>query len=165
MRPSTSAGSKTPAASERLPRLGAGLLKAAQGLADGVEHEEEQPGHVLVHEEGAVMGAVAPAPGVVEAFQKSGDLLEVLESRELFFLDFVSFFVGHACYQSILLSLAQGAKWVICKIFLTAKANGVPNRIGTPDHILCFRHQLWPGEAAGCDYLRGLPSHRPAINA
>jgi hypothetical protein len=31
--------------------------------------------------------------------------------------------VGHAHYQSILLSLAQGVKWVICKIFLLAGAN------------------------------------------
>jgi len=86
---------------------GAGLLKAAKGLADGVEHEEEQQGHVLVHVQVAVPGTVTPATGLVEAFQKARDLLEILEPDDLVFLDFVSLFVGHAHDQSILLNWAQ----------------------------------------------------------
>jgi hypothetical protein len=110
---------------------GTGLLKAAQGLADGVEHEEEQQGHVLVHVEGAVMGAVAPAPGVVEAFQKARDLLEILESLKIGFLNLTSFWMCHAYYENILLRWAQEKTWGIWKFFSRASANGVPNRIGT----------------------------------
>jgi hypothetical protein len=44
------------------------------------------------------MGAVAPAPGVVEAREQATDLLEILEAEEFVFLDLGSFWMAHASY-------------------------------------------------------------------
>ena len=77
---------------------GAGLLKGAQRLAVGVEHEEEKQGQVLVHVQDAAPGAVTPATGVVETFQQPRDLLEILESAEFVLLDPVSLWVAPASY-------------------------------------------------------------------
>ena len=76
----------------------AGLLEGPEGLADRVEHLQQHQGQVLVHVEASVAGAVAPAAGVMEAFEKTGDLLEVLEARQVAFFDLASFGMAHAPY-------------------------------------------------------------------
>ena len=80
-----------------LPEL-AGLLESAEGLADGVEHEEQEERQVLVHVEPAVVGAVAGAAVLMETREESADLLEILETEELGLLDCVSFGLAHDSY-------------------------------------------------------------------
>ena len=85
----------------------AGLLDGSQGANHGIEEEQQHEHAVLVVMQLAVAGFVALAADFMQAGEKRGELVEILQARHVLFTYVIPAFASHAGNYARLSKTAQ----------------------------------------------------------